>query len=1012
MNAWPTLREWMQFGGTLALEILVVFAVAKLVALRARSAQGRRALWQITLLAMLLVSVGELNGVRGWLRLSEKKTPLPVTAAATQKVIVTLKDVEPDLELLRNFEPTTSSAQVQPQPASHPSRWQERTVWPALLWAACAAFVLLRLVIAQGLALRLRLASHRSSGQPCPLKISDAEATADKAVRSSDRAWQIGDVTLRQRLGLLAQALGLRRNVILLTSQRTVAPFTFGVWRPVIVLPQKFSTTFTPEQQDAALAHELAHVAGFDSAWRTLSQSICAVLWWHPLAWLAKRELDHASELVADEASLLVANGPDRLAECLLACAKELRRPALAGWLGMDGGGFRSALGKRVTRLLQLNPHARLSRPVPWYLRLLAPVVCVALLWLGMAVVMKPGAPRDGAWRASILGSAFAAVAEPKEQGTSQEDRRRAEAARLFQDGKLCYETGRLEEARTNLQAALKIEPTNQAAAWYLDAIGKVKSPTDSIMRPTSPKRQAIYEKLRSIRLEEWGPFDNLPLREVIHALSDAARQFDPEHRGLNFLLSPESDLKNFVFDGSVPMMSPETDVGATKIRLGTKLNNLSVEETLNIVMQIGDRKIKYSVEDYGVLISPAFKETTTSQVHNASSTNLQTRFFKVDPNTLEQGLKSISTQGGGGGRGNSERKPLFNPNDPSSVIERVQRLFQAAGVDFSAPGRALFYQDRVGTVMVRATPAEMETVEKAIQLLNMTPPQLTIRVKVMEIAKTNAAETLDWFLGTVLTNPPPQNRADPDAKVPTITGVLTDWQFREVVRALEKRGGTDLLSAPEITTLSGRQAQIKVVDIKYIVTDLDYSAITNNTTPPKKTNATNVTTGGTGGGVGPLIMPIAEPFELGPVIDVVPYVLADGYTIQMTVLPTLKEFLGYDEQKDIWATGGPHATDPSGLPAGVLTPVPLPKFRLRQVATSAMVWDGQTLMIGAGSARTMQRDRDANGIVTTNYTDKELIYFITPRLIDAAGNPLHADDEFPERHKTVPAQRNGGGKP
>ena len=102
MNAWPTLREWMQFGGTLALEVVVVFAVAKLVMLRVRSAQGRRALWQITLLAMLLISVGELNGARGWLRLPEKKISPP--APATQKVIVTLQDVEPGLNLLRHFE--------------------------------------------------------------------------------------------------------------------------------------------------------------------------------------------------------------------------------------------------------------------------------------------------------------------------------------------------------------------------------------------------------------------------------------------------------------------------------------------------------------------------------------------------------------------------------------------------------------------------------------------------------------------------------------------------------------------------------------------------------------------------------------------------------------------------------------------------------------------------------------------------------------------------------------------
>ena len=360
--------------------------------------------------------------------------------------------------------------------------------------------------------------------------------------------------------------------------------------------------------------------------------------------------------------------------------------------------------------------------------------------------------------------------------------------------------------------------------------------------------------------------------------------------------------------------------------------------------------------------------DTPANQVPDASSTNLQTRFFNVDPNTLEQGLKSISTQSGGGRGRNSERKPLFNPSDTNSVIERVQRLLQTAGVDLSAPGRALIYQDRVGVVMVRATPAELDTVGKAIQLLNMTPQQLTIRVRVFEMAKTNAAQGFDWFLGTVLTNPPPRNRADSNAAVPTITGILTDWQFREVVRALEQRGGSDLLNVPEITTLSGRQAQIKVVDIRYIVTGLD-----RGTNAVLKTNASSqagVTIGGAdAGGVGPLLVPIAEPFELGPVIDVVPYVMADGYTIQMTVLPTLKEFLGYDQQKDVWATGGPYATPGPGPGSVGPSVVPLPKFRLRQVATTAMVWDGQTLMIGAGSARTMQRDRDANGVITTNYT-------------------------------------------
>ena len=45
--------------------------------------------------------------------------------------------------------------------------------------------------------------------------------------------------------------------------------------------------------------------------------------------------------------------------------------------------------------------------------------------------------------------------------------------------------------------------------------------------------------------------------------------------------------------------------------------------------------------------------------------------------------------------------------------------------------------------------------------------------------------------------------------------------------------------------------------------------------------------------GVGTTISIIVEQLEFGPVLDVIPYVSADGYTVQMTIIPTVKEFLG-----------------------------------------------------------------------------------------------------------------------
>src|SRR6188768_3650589 len=89
MNAWPTISEWCRFGIVLALELLVVFAAARLIVWRLKSAHWRRALWQSALMAMAIVTLGELNDVRGLFR----SKPLPEKSTKPQRaLIVTLKD--------------------------------------------------------------------------------------------------------------------------------------------------------------------------------------------------------------------------------------------------------------------------------------------------------------------------------------------------------------------------------------------------------------------------------------------------------------------------------------------------------------------------------------------------------------------------------------------------------------------------------------------------------------------------------------------------------------------------------------------------------------------------------------------------------------------------------------------------------------------------------------------------------------------------------------------------------
>src|SRR5207249_6589724 len=137
-------------------------------------------------------------------------------------------------------------------------------------------------------------------------------------------------------------------------SARLGGPIVFGVFRPVIALPGDFAERFNLAQQEAVLAHELAHLASGDPVWYGLANLATALLWWHPLVWWVRRQLHFASEQAPDEASLLVADGPGVLAECLVDLGARLTHERSFVRLGVEGTGLRSGLGRRVERLLQL----------------------------------------------------------------------------------------------------------------------------------------------------------------------------------------------------------------------------------------------------------------------------------------------------------------------------------------------------------------------------------------------------------------------------------------------------------------------------------------------------------------------------------------------------------------------------------------------------------------------------------------------------------------------------------
>jgi general secretion pathway protein D len=241
-----------------------------------------------------------------------------------------------------------------------------------------------------------------------------------------------------------------------------------------------------------------------------------------------------------------------------------------------------------------------------------------------------------------------------------------------------------------------------------------------------------------------------------------------------------------------------------------------------------------------------------------------------------------------------------------------------------------------------------------------------------------------------------------------TLTGILTDPQFRVVVRAMEQRDGVDLLNAPEVMTPSGRQAQIQVVDLQTIVTGTSLNQNAGG-------GGGNVTGTGAAGVVGTTIDYPTQIVPFGSTLDVIPYISSDGYTIQMTIIPTITEFVGYDDPGQ-FIPQGQSVSGAGGVGLPIRAQLPLPRIRLRQVTTSAIVWDGQTVVLGGLISEDVTRLKDKVPMLgdlpwlgklfrseSSQTKKKNLVIFVTPTIIDPAGNRLHVDGDMPFDANSIP---------
>lgn len=151
---------------------------------------------------------------------------------------------------------------------------------------------------------------------------------------------------LLRRCHLLQRRLGVAGPVRFLLSRRIEVPVVLGWMRPMILIPLSALANLSPQQLDALILHELAHIRRLDTVTNVLLISVETILFYHPAVWWVSRQVRLEREHCCDDCAVQACGDALTYVEALtsLESWKAARPFALAA----NGGGLKT----RVARLL------------------------------------------------------------------------------------------------------------------------------------------------------------------------------------------------------------------------------------------------------------------------------------------------------------------------------------------------------------------------------------------------------------------------------------------------------------------------------------------------------------------------------------------------------------------------------------------------------------------------------------------------------------------------------------
>lgn len=515
--------------------------------------------------------------------------------------------------------------------------------------------------------------------------------------------------------------------------------------------------------------------------------------------------------------------------------------------------------------------------------------------------------------------------------------------------------------------------------------------------------------------------FSGMELTRVIETLSELSLEYDEEQVGVNI----------------VPLFDPNEK----NPRVNISLRNLSLDRILQFVTQ--QVNFNYDIGDDAVTVAPS---------DGIDGKTTVTEFFPISRATVIR-LTGFRDGGGSGSSGPVDPFAPPSSGGGSSgpsasdEVEALQGFFQSAGVNFELAGTSLAFDGE--QLIVTQTRRNLERMRVILRNYNEVK-QVEIEAKFLEVTQNDLEEVgFDWSVNDGFTayddggfpindsfgNPTGEysrsgstgNRALNDAfgisatdsaitingeavagnSAPDIASAIdlastatslftaTGWSLNGydvdlAIRALSRKVGSDLMSAPKVTVLSGKRATITVAqELRYPESFGDIEAQASRGSGNNNDD----------GGSSSVAITAGTPQDfvtrnVGVEMSVTPNVENDD-TISLILEPRVTEFEGFVEYggPSIAISGGTAVT----VPAGFYQPI----FSTREISTEVTVFDGATVVMGGLTRDEVKSVNDKVPVLGDipglgrlfrsegeTRQKRNLLIFVTANLVSPGGSP------------------------